>query len=185
MKIRDRVKEFRRVKASELVPHPKNWRSHSRYQRDVLKGVLGEIGYADALLTRRLSDGTLQLIDGHLRAEATPNAMVPVLVLDLNDAEAEKVLLTHDPIASLAGIETESLAGLLDRATTENKAVEDLFGKLSRDLDQAIETENHVPAEIEVPESYQVVVECVDADDQQQIYEQLTAGGHRCRVLTL
>jgi hypothetical protein len=28
MQIRDRIKELRRVKASELRPNPRNWRTH-------------------------------------------------------------------------------------------------------------------------------------------------------------
>ena len=64
MKIRDRVKELRRVRAGELRPHPKNWRTHPAAQRDALRGVLAEIGYADALLARELPDGTLELA-GH------------------------------------------------------------------------------------------------------------------------
>ena len=34
---------------------------------EAVRGVLAEIGYADALLARELPDGSLQLIDGHLR----------------------------------------------------------------------------------------------------------------------
>ena len=34
MRIRDRIKELRRVKASELRPHPKNWRVHPAAQQD-------------------------------------------------------------------------------------------------------------------------------------------------------
>ena len=79
MRIRDRVKELRRVKASELLPNPKNWRVHPPAQADAMRGVLAEIGYADALLVRETSDG-LMLIDGHLRAEVTPDMEVPVLV---------------------------------------------------------------------------------------------------------
>ena len=40
MKIRDRIKELRRVKASQLRPNPKNWRTHPQAQRDVLCGLL-------------------------------------------------------------------------------------------------------------------------------------------------
>src|SRR5262245_6791023 len=54
MNIRDRITELRRVKASELRPNPKNWRTHPDAQRNALRGVLSEIGYADALLTRTL-----------------------------------------------------------------------------------------------------------------------------------
>ena len=71
MHIRDRIIELRRVRASELRPHPRNWRQHPPRQRDALRGVLAEVGYADALLARELPDGTLMLIDGHLRAETT------------------------------------------------------------------------------------------------------------------
>ncbi|MFN7804751.1 MAG: ParB N-terminal domain-containing protein [Planctomycetaceae bacterium] len=111
--IRDRVRELRRVRGADLVPHPRNWRTHPEPQRQALRGVLAEIGYADALLARELADGRLQLIDGHLRAEATPDALVPVLVLDVTDAEAEQLLLTLDPLAGLAGTDTAMLDELL------------------------------------------------------------------------
>src|SRR3972149_5815743 len=81
MQIRDRIKELRRVRASDLKPNPRNWRTHPSGQQDALRGVLAEVGYADALLARELADGTLMLIDGHLRAEPTPDAVVPVLGL--------------------------------------------------------------------------------------------------------
>src|SRR6266853_3876236 len=102
MEIRDRVVELRRVRARELVPNPKNWRRHPKAQAQALRGLLGEIGNADALLARELPDGRLQLIDGHLRAEITPNMMLPVLVLGVTEAEADKLLLTLDPLAGLA-----------------------------------------------------------------------------------
>ena len=94
MHIRDRIKELRRVRAGDLKPHPRNWRVHPESQKNALRGLLAEIGYADVLLTRELPDGSLQIIDGHLRAETTPDSLVPVLVTDLTEAEAEKVLLT-------------------------------------------------------------------------------------------
>ena len=102
MQIRDRIKELRRVKAGLLRPHPKNWRTHPQAQQDALRGVLAEIGYAGALLARELPDGSLELIDGHLRAETTPDMEVPVLVLDLDDREAAKLLAVHDPLAGMA-----------------------------------------------------------------------------------
>ena len=78
MEIRDRVVELRRVRARDLLPNPKNWRRHPKVQADALRGLLDEIGIADALLARELPDGRLQLIDGHLRAETMPDEEVPV-----------------------------------------------------------------------------------------------------------
>ena len=42
--IRDRIRELRRVKASLLVPNPKNWRIHGKQQAAALKGLLREVG---------------------------------------------------------------------------------------------------------------------------------------------
>ena len=82
MKIRDRIKQFRRVPAGRLRPNPKNWRTHPESQRNALRGVLAEVGYADALLARELPDGSLELIDGHLRAELTPEMEVPMTIVN-------------------------------------------------------------------------------------------------------
>ena len=99
MNVRDRIKDFRRVPARDLVVNPKNWRKHPAAQAEALRGLLDQIGYADALIARELPDGRLMLIDGHLRAETTPEQPVPVLVLDVNEAEADMILATLDPLA--------------------------------------------------------------------------------------
>jgi len=111
MQIKDRIKELRRVKASELLPNPKNWRTHPDNQKNALKAILAEVGYADAVLAYETPKG-LMLVDGHLRAETTPDNMVPVLVLDINEAEADKLLATIDPLAGLAQQDSEKLAEL-------------------------------------------------------------------------
>jgi hypothetical protein len=121
--IRNRIKELREVKASDLIANPKNWRRHPKAQAEALRGLLGEIGYADALLARELADGRLMLIDGHLRAEITPNMMLPVLVLDLTDVEADKLLLTLDPLAGLAQTDSERIKELLATVETDSEAV--------------------------------------------------------------
>lgn len=131
IRIRDRIRELRRIRAKDLVVHPKNWRIHPKAQAAALRGLLAEIGYADALLARELPDGRLQLIDGHLRAETTPSAMVPVLILDVSEEEANKILLTLDPLASMAESDSERLQALLDSVRTDSNAVEQLFARIA------------------------------------------------------
>lgn len=184
-KPKDRVKELRRVRAGDLLPHPENWRTHPPHQRRAMRGVLAEVGYADALIARELPDGSLQLVDGHLRAETTPDAMVPVLVVDLDSDEANKVLLTHDPLAAMAGTDAEKLAGLLETASLNSEAVGEMLQRLS-EKSRAIDLVSLADRpEIEIPETYQLVVECRDAHQQQMLYERMRKEGHRCRVLTL
>ena len=130
MQIRDRIKELRRVPASELIPNPKNWRTHPVAQQDALRGVLAEVGYADALIARETPEG-LMLVDGHLRAETTPDSDVPVLVLDIDEAEADLMLATLDPLAAMAGRDEERLTELLSTVSSDNATVNALLQTLA------------------------------------------------------
>lgn len=186
MQIRDRIKEFRRVKASELRPHPKNWRTHPAAQQDALRGVLAEIGYAGALLARELPDGSLELIDGHLRAETTPDMEVPVLVLDLDEQEAAKLLALHYPLAAMAEANDCVLAELLAHVETESDAVRSLLDAMLGEPDPVLEEVGAKSEQnIAIPEAFQVVVECRDEIEQQSVYERMTAEGYACKLLML
>jgi hypothetical protein len=187
MQIRDRVKELRRVRASELAPNPRNWRTHPQAQRDALRGVLAEVGYAGALLARELADGRLELIDGHLRAETTPDSLVPVLVLDVDEQEAIKILVSHDPLASLAGVDMEKLNDALSDCDIRNPAVMAMLADIddaAREANEALDETAERP-EVEIPESFEFVIECASEDEQRELYERLRGEGYKCRVLTL
>ena len=120
--IRDRIVDFRRVPARTLIPDSRNWRRHPPSQRDALSGVLREIGFADALLARETDEG-LVLIDGHLRADLSPDMDVPVLVLDLDEEEAAKLLLTLDPLAAMAQPDNDALGALLASVMFQDDAI--------------------------------------------------------------
>src|SRR5262245_45641855 len=122
MKLRDRIKELRRVPARELRSNPKNWRTHPEDQRHALRGILAEVGIADALLARETPDG-LVLIDGHARAEEAPDALWPVLVLDVTEEEADKLLASLDPLAALAEADEVKLAALLAEIDAETEGL--------------------------------------------------------------
>lgn len=132
LNVRDRVKELRRVRACDLKPNPKNWRVHPASQRAALEGVLSEIGYADALIVRETPDGLI-LVDGHLRAETTPDQEVPVLVLDVDEAEADKILLTLDPLAAMAEAGKDQLDSLLREVDTGSEALQAMLADLAKD----------------------------------------------------
>ena len=151
MQIRNRVRELRRVRAGDLVPNPKNWRAHPKAQQDALRGILAEVGYADALLARELDDGRLMLVDGHLRAETTPEQEVPVLVLDLNEAEADKLLLSLDPLAALAETNAVALDALLREVDTGSEALQQMYADLADAADLYQDDAKEI-VEDEVPE---------------------------------
>jgi hypothetical protein len=187
MQIRDRIKELRRVPASQLRPHPKNWRKHPQSQQDALRGVLAEIGYADALLAREMPDGSLELIDGHLRAETTPEMEVPVLIVDLDEQEAAKLLALLDPLAGMAETDQDILADLLAGVETQNEAVQAMLDGMLAPPELPAEDEPSMEPspEVEVHDAFQVVVECADEAEQKTVYERLTGEGLKCRLLNL
>jgi|TARA_Y100000296_G_C5178830_1_gene261972 hypothetical protein len=129
MQIKNRVKELRLVKASEIIANPKNWRQHPKSQSNALKGMLSEIGYADALVAYETSEG-LMLIDGHLRAETTPDMEVPVLVTDLNEQEADKLLVTLDPLGAMARSDRGALDELLGNMTLQDQQMKQMLSNI-------------------------------------------------------
>ena len=118
LSIRDRVKELRRVPAGELRGNVKNWRRHPEGQRSAVSAMLSDIGFAGALLARE-KDGGLELLDGHLRADIAADSQVPVLILDLTDAEADKLLATYDPLSAMAVTDSAALLKLLGGIGTD------------------------------------------------------------------
>jgi DNA modification methylase len=150
LNIRDRIRELRRVKAGELRPNPKNWRTHPQAQQDALRGVLAEVGIADALLARELPDGSLMLVDGHLRADTDPSVEWPVLILDVDDAEADKLLATFDPLAGMAEADPVKLDALLREVDTGSEALQKMLAELADEA--GLYQGNGEVVEDEVPE---------------------------------
>lgn len=189
MNYRDRVIELRRVPAKELKRNTKNWRTHPPAQAAALRAVLNDVGFAGALLARINDAGELELIDGHLRAELSPDALVPVLVLDVNEAEADQLLATHDAITSMATIDQNKLDALRAELSARQPALREMIANISAGIapspTQKTQTSANKQEVLTIPESYELVVTCRDERDQRQVYERLTGEGYKCRVLTL
>lgn len=108
--IRDRITEVRRVKASELLPHPQQFRSHLDPQRSAVEGSLDTLGQIIPLPVYLGSDGRLTLIDGHLRTDIAGDREVSVAITDLSPEEARLGIRLLDPLAAMA----EENEGLLE-----------------------------------------------------------------------
>ena len=154
MNIRNRVKELRYVPASQLQPNPKNWRTHPEGQANALRGILAEVGIAGAVLAYETPEGGLKLIDGHLRAETLGNADVPVLVLDVNEAEADKLLATIDPLGAMAEADADKLRELLEEVETASEDLANMFTELAEEagiLDGLNEQDETYTRKVEAP----------------------------------
>ena len=128
--VKQRVKELRWVRAADLAPHESNWRQHPPYQRAALQAMLDDVGIANAVIAYESSEGRLTLIDGHLRRDMLPDAVLPVLVLDVDETEARKLLLTLDPLAAMAQPDMDVLMSLLQQTEFQDQAVKDMLEAL-------------------------------------------------------
>lgn len=137
--LNDRIRELRRVKGAELVPHPGNWREHGDSQLAALDGILAEVGIADAVLAfpadGKGADGDftqLMLFDGHARASRDPDQEWPVLVTDLTREEADKMILAIDPIGGMADTNTAALRKMMAGVEIQNTGLVSLFEQLKQ-----------------------------------------------------
>jgi ParB-like chromosome segregation protein Spo0J len=151
-----------------------------------MKNVLQTIGYADALIARETEDGKLALIDGHLRADVSPNVEVPVLVVDLNEREAKELLLVHDPIGALAERDDEAVARLLEDFEATNETLERFIGDEFKLVLADVDAESLQESKpVAIPNLFQIIVECEDETEQRECFEELTQAGRKCRVVNL
>ncbi|MEX0991326.1 MAG: DNA modification methylase [Actinomycetota bacterium] len=135
--IKNRVLELRWVKASELRPNPKNWRTHSKHQAEALDEVLGRLGIVGAMIVRLDPTGGYIILDGHLRQSRLGSQLVPVLVVDITAEEEDLFLATYDPLSLLAGTNPRSLQSLLEGLDASSEGLRGLLASLSAKAGEA------------------------------------------------
>lgn len=132
------IEGFGWVHKTDLISrrNPQNWRKHPSRQKETLETVLfdPDIGWAGVLLLNLTTD---HLIDGHLRAEIDLGKSdlpdwLPVCYGHWSESAEKKILLTLDPIASMATEDAKMLRLLSDEVTAGIE--ETLGGMANRDF---------------------------------------------------
>lgn len=122
------------VDPRSLAEHPKNWKIHTTAQISALTDVIAEVGWAGAFL---YNSRTKKLLDGHGRKKVAIDQgcdRVPVLIGDWPEDLEAKILLTLDPIASMAQPDPDALKALLAEVTTSSDHVAALFESLAESV---------------------------------------------------
>jgi ParB-like chromosome segregation protein Spo0J len=178
--IRNRIVEHVQVRAGDLVPHPFNYRRHSRAQRQALAASYEEVGFARSLLGYRRDDGRIQLIDGHLRRDLHPDMLVTVEVLDVSEDEARKLLLTLDPLAALAENDAAVLAELTKITAAQSQALKDFWQSLANEKPNLPAAADEPPA---LGEQFLILIQCRDEAQQAELLARFDAEGIPCKPL--
>jgi ParB-like chromosome segregation protein Spo0J len=114
----------------ELVPNPRNWRTHPMEQQRALAAALGEVGWVAKVLVNRT---TGNVVDGHLRIElalARKEPTVPVTYVELSEEKERLVLASLDQLAAMATAEKEALEALLAGLAPGDQALAALLAEL-------------------------------------------------------
>ena len=119
---RVRIKDMKLIRGSELIGHDNNPRIHPLYQREALNGSIDQDGITDVLRAypSARNGGKLTLINGHMRTDEHPDIHWPVVILDLDDEEADRQLLVSDAISSWAQMDPLKVDVLVTRAKAAN-----------------------------------------------------------------
>lgn len=128
---RERLMEVRQMRAGDVLPHPLNPKIHPPSQNEALTGLLEDVGKCDILKAyhSEREGGKLVFFDGHARQGLKPDEIWNIGIYDVTDDEADKLLLTFDPIAQEAQASAAKMEMLLHRTSSGNAAVMEFLAK--------------------------------------------------------
>lgn len=169
-------KELKTVKLSEIMPYENNPR-HNDQAVDAVKESIRQCGYVAPIIV----DEDMVILAGHTRYKALQalgktDAEV-MIVTGLTDAQKKKYRLLDNKTNELASWDIDLLEIELEDIDFEGFD----FG-FEIPTDEPVE---RIDLSDEITAQYQVVVECKDEMEQEDIYNELQAKGYVCRVLTL
>ena len=157
-------------------------RRQPQAQRDALRGVLEQVGVADALIAyhSERNGGRLTVVDGHLHKHDY-DLEWPTLIIDVTDAEADQILASLDPLAAQAEYKKPKVYALLQEVRARSPAVLAMLKDLAKKAGAGRQDQEKLAVS---QETFEVLVECVDEGHERQVYDRLTGDGLPCRVLT-
>ena len=135
-----------------------------------------------SLLAYELPDGRLKLIDGHLRRDLDPDMEVEVEILDVTEEEARALLLSIDPLATLAETQAQIHQRLLARAPVVSPELKAAWRAAA---EACLATSAAPPARPVQPSPAQflILLTCRDEKQQVELLTRFHGEGLECRAL--
>lgn len=102
------------VPPGELTPSVDNARRHSKRQQKAMLGMLQEVGWVQSVIVSQRSG---KILDGHLRhdlAVRQAEPTVPVVFVDVTEAQEKIILAAYDAMGDLADLDPSQLNLLLE-----------------------------------------------------------------------
>lgn len=172
-------------KVIDLIPYANNSRTHSDEQINQVASSIKEFGFTSPILI----DEDNGVIAGHGRLMASKKLNldeVPCIILNgLTEAQKKAYVIADNQIALNSGwnldtlkLELESIDELGLDMTITGFGLDDL-AKMFDELDEII------PVEQQYSQSFSIIIDCDNEDEQEKIFNKLDTEGYKCRVQSL
>ncbi|MCC6238134.1 MAG: DNA modification methylase [Dehalococcoidia bacterium] len=128
---RNRITGHGEEAPDQLLANPRNWRVHPKAQQEALAAVLDQVGWVqDVIVNQR----TGHVMDGHARtalAISRREQSIPVVYIDVDEAEEKLILASLDPISVMATTDHDAMRALLAEISVDDEALLAMFEKVS------------------------------------------------------
>lgn len=165
------------VPIEQVIPYVNNARKHGDTDTDAIVRSIEKFGFNDPIGVWKNI-----IVEGHGRLIAAKRLgmeTVPVIRLDhLTDEERKAYTLAHNKTAELSGWDFDVLASELQELSDFDMSE---FGfDMGADSDGDGQEQE---SSFNYQEQYGVIVMCDSEQDQEEIYNNLTAEGYTCKVV--
>ena len=173
--------EIKLVKIDEIIPYENNPRNNEEAVEPVMKSIK-EFGFKVPMVI----DKENIIVTGHTRYKAAKKLeidKVPCIIADdLSEDQIKAYRLADNKVAEFAEWDFNILNLELNELIDFDMSI---FGF---DLDIGEEEKKTIEREDlsdEIGETFEVIIECDNENEQQELFEKLTEEGYTCRVLIL
>lgn len=170
---------------ADLIPYVNNSRTHSDEQITQVASSIKEFGFTNPILVDE--DGGI--IAGHGRLMASKKLgldEVPTITLHgLTDAQKKAYVIADNKLALNSDWDYEQLQNEINRLAEQDFNLE-LLGFDQQELAKLFDEQEEVElVEQEYSESFSIIIDCEDEQEQERIFNKLDTEGYKCRVQSL
>jgi ParB-like chromosome segregation protein Spo0J len=182
--------QIKTVRLDELHNDPANVRLHDKRNLQSIIASLKEFGQVEPLVVQQ---GTRKVIGGNGRLEAMRELgwqECGIVEFELDHLKATALGITLNRTAELASWDDDALIKQLKALEEEGYSIEAAgfdqkeFDALCKKADKE-DDEDKEPEGEDYQSKFDIVVECKSENEQQELFEELSGRGLKCRVLTL
>jgi ParB-like chromosome segregation protein Spo0J len=170
------------IPISQLSPDPANARKHGERNLQAIKGSLRRFGQQKPIIVD--SRGIVRAGNGTLAAAiALGWKEIKIVRSELPDIELTAYAVADNRTAELAEWDQEILGKLLSDVQIGDVGFDE--SEMNRTLADDSSGAKDAEDQREIAEAYEVIVECDDEEQQQEVFQRLQSEGLKCRLFTL